>query len=316
MSNNIFSLLNYVGHKSKLLDQIIPQFPKKIEGTFWDIFCGSSVVGLSTNFQTIKFVDSNKYITTLYSSLTNPNFRNDLEALLTNYNLTNSSRTPRSSYLNDPNIGTCMWHGKQIPNLHLDKLNQKGYRKLLQDVNNGIFTTDYQNSIAYMILTLYGRNSNVVLNKNGKLNGDVGPLDFSKKAAKKLEEHVVTIKNRNCTWICDTYKNITPQENDFVYLDPPYLASAYKYGGWDENDEKNLLEWIDQLKCNWALSNVLNSGTDQNNILIEWSKKYKVINLNKNYRKWASAGNSTAKKSIKNNTEVLITNYMALSSNW
>ncbi|WP_306306929.1 DNA adenine methylase [Helicobacter cinaedi] len=33
-------------------------------------------------------------------------------------------------------------------------------------------------------------------------------------------------------------------ENDFVYIDPPYLITCATYnenGGWDEQDEKDLL---------------------------------------------------------------------------
>ena len=40
----VFSLLNYVGHKSKILDQILLHFPKSLDGVFWDIFSGSCVV--------------------------------------------------------------------------------------------------------------------------------------------------------------------------------------------------------------------------------------------------------------------------------
>ena len=37
MTRKVFSLLNYVGHKSKILDQIMVHFPKTLNGTFWDV---------------------------------------------------------------------------------------------------------------------------------------------------------------------------------------------------------------------------------------------------------------------------------------
>lgn len=306
----LFSLLNYVGHKSKLLDKIIPKIPNDIDGMFWDIFCGSSVVGLSTQQKNITFVDNNPHIVRLYNNLTDNEFLSNLESMLETYNLTNSSKIPRSKYLESPDIGTCMWHGKEIKNLHLDMLNKNGYDKLLNDFNSGVFDTDkVKKSCAYMIATIYGRNSNVSVKANGNLQGGVGPLDFSIKAKKKLEEHVKVINQKNCVWISDTYKNISPKQNDFVYLDPPYLASSFKYGGWTSEDEADLLEWISNLECRWMLSNVFISGEETNKILLDWSKKYNVIELNKTYRKWATKGKSSANKEVKENIEVIITNY-------
>ena len=157
-----------------------------------------------------------------------------------------------------------------------------------------------------MILTLYGRNSNVSLKKDGGLSGGIGPLDFSPRAKKKYNNHLRVMEGRNLKWITGTYKNHNPTKDDFVYMDPPYLASGFKYGGWTEKDEKELLEWIDNLPCGWALSNVFVSGSTKNGILFNWAKKHNVIKINKKYRKWASKGKSTANKKTKKNEEVLI----------
>lgn len=308
MTNNLFSLLNYIGHKSKILDDIFNIAPENVDGVFWDIFCGSSVVGLSCPYGKVVCVDTNQYLIELYSNLCNPLFTNKLNQMIEEYSLTNSSIKPRSEYLKDPNIGTCTWHGETIKNLHLDQLNKGGYMKMLNDFNMGKFKSPVDRGIAYMILTLYGRNSNVTLKRDGKLVGGVGPLDFSVKSAKKLQEHVTTINKKNISWTQKSYKDINPTKEDFVYLDPPYFASGFKYSGWSEEDELSLLNWIDKLPCNWILSNVFVSGKDSNTSLIEWSKKYKIVEVNKNYRKWAARGKSTAKRNNKKNIEVLITN--------
>ena len=305
MTHKVFSLLNYVGHKSKILDQIMIHFPQTLAGTFWDIFSGSCVVGLSSGYQKVHFVDNNKYLQALYSNLKDPNFLSTLESMITCYGLTNSFRKPRSEYLKDPNIGTCKWHGEEIKNLHLDQLNKNGYTKLLNDFNAFKFHSLNQ-SCAYMILTLYGRNSNVTLKKDGKLSGGIGPLDFSPKAKKKFDEHIKCMNNRNLLWTTGTFKNIKPQKDDFVYMDPPYLASGFKYGGWSEDDEQDLLDWIENLPCDWALSNVFTSGNTKNNILQTWAQKHKIIKIKKKYRKWAAKGKSTAKRKNKTNEEVLI----------
>ena len=305
MTSKVFSLLNYVGHKSKILDQITIHFPKTISGTFWDMFSGSCVVGLSTKYNNVHFVDSNKYLQNLYSNLSDASFLVELESMIKNYNFTNSSKKSRSEYLKDANIGTCTWQGQTISNLHLDQLNKVPYSCLLADFNSNKFHGIKQ-ACAYMILTIYGRNSTVRTKKDGTLSGAVGPLDFSKKAKKKYEDHLEVMKGRKLFWTTGSYTNVKPIKDDFVYMDPPYVASAFKYEGWTEEDEQSLLDWIDSLPCAWALSNAFVYGTKSNIILQQWAQNKTIINIDKKYRKWSAKGKSTVKKKNKRNAEVLI----------
>jgi len=305
MTDKVFSLLNYIGHKSKILDQILSHFPKTIDGVMYDLFSGSCVVGLSTDYDDVTFVDSNAHLQNLYSHLQDDKFLSALEAMIVKYNMTNSSKKARAEYLKDPNIGTCVWHGKVVPNMHLDQLNLAGYNSLMTDYNSGSFK-GLSKACAYLILTLYGRNSNVNVKKDGNLSGGIGPLDFSIKAKKKLENHQEVMKDRDLQFITGTYKDVEPTESDFVYMDPPYLASGFKYGGWAEQDERDLLDWIDDLPCQWALSNVFISGNTKNKILFGWAQSKKVIMIAKKYRKWSTKGKSTAQRQNKKNEEVLI----------
>ena len=305
MTNKVFSLINYIGHKSKIIDVILDNVPETLDGVFWDIFSGSSVVGLSTQFERVKFVDNNPHLQNLYLNLQDPDFIQTLENLINKYSLTNTTRKPRAEYLKDPNIGTCTWQGKTVSNMHLDQLNKKGYMSLLKDYNANQYK-GLEKACAYMILTIYGRNSNVTTKKDGTLTGGVGPLDFSPKTKQKYHRHLEVMSGRQLDWILGSFKDIEPTKDDFVYLDPPYLASGFKYSGWTEEDEKDLLDWIDNLSCNWALSNVFTSGTTNNSILYNWAQNHTVIKIDKNYRKWAAKGKSTAKRKNKKNEEVLI----------
>ena len=115
MTNKVFSLLNYVGHKSKILDQIMVHFPKTLKGTFWDVFSGSCVVGLSTPYNNIHFVDNNKYLQNLYTNLDNPNFLTELEGMITKYNLTNSLGSPDRNILRIQILGLAHGKEKQFP---------------------------------------------------------------------------------------------------------------------------------------------------------------------------------------------------------
>jgi site-specific DNA-adenine methylase len=199
--------------------------------------------------------------------------------------------------------------GRTIPNLHLDQLNKAGYAQLLQDFNNKMYT-GLSESCAYMIATIYGRNSNVGTDlATGHLSGTVGPLDYSIRCNQKFQEHLNRLNGGRYHFVTGSYASIRPTVDDFVYLDPPYLASGFRYSGWSEQDERDLLAWIDQLPCAWAISNTLQSGKRKNEILERWAQGKTIIELNKKYRKWAGAGVNTVDRSAKINREVLILSY-------
>ena len=53
----IKSPLNYIGGKTKILDQIIPLFPSKINN-FVDLFAGGCNVGINVNADKVWFNDN------------------------------------------------------------------------------------------------------------------------------------------------------------------------------------------------------------------------------------------------------------------
>lgn len=303
----VFSLINYVGHKSKMLDVLLDAFPT-VEGTFYDVFSGSSVVGLSSGHSPVVFVDRIPHLQDLYGCLQDPQFLETLEGLIDQYGLTNSSRKRRADYYEqNPDAGTLTWHGKKVPNYHLDQLNQEGRERLMADFNSGHFE-GVAKSCAYMIAALYGRNSSVYVSSDGSLSGAVGPLDFSKRARQKFDEHLECMRGRDLSWVTGDFTSVEPGPSDFVYMDPPYLASGFKYGGWKKQDEERLLAWVDQLPCQWALSNVVSSGDRTNSILVDWAAQYHVTYLDKGYRKWGRQGEVSSGRD-KKHQEVLVTNY-------
>lgn len=100
-----------------------------------------------------------------------------------------------------------------------------------------------------------------------------------------------------------------PQRNDLYLIT---CATYNEQGGWSEEDEKDLLSFLDELNdrnIRFALSNVLRSKGKENSILIEWleknAEKYKAIRLNYSY----SNSNYQTKDKSSVTEEVLITNY-------
>ena len=146
----------------------------------------------------------------------------------------------------------------------------------------------------------------------------VGKRDFNSRMHEKLNSFIDRIQARNYKFVCSDFRNFKPEnflENDFVYADPPYLITCAAYnenGGWNESDEKDLLNFLDELnakKIRFALSNVLIGKGTKNQILIDWlennADKYKAVHLKYSY----SNSNYHKTDKISESDEVLILNY-------
>jgi DNA adenine methylase len=103
--------------------------------------------------------------------------------------------------------------------------------------------------------------------------------------------------------------------DDFVYCDPPYLITTGTYNdgkrgfnGWSEKDDIDLMNLLDALNgksIKFILSNVLEHHGKKNDNLIEWSKQYNIIYVDKDY----SNCNYQVKDEVSKTREVLILNY-------
>ena len=194
----------------------------------------------------------------------------------------------------------------------LSKINREGFLKIREKYNEGENTWD----MFYAMLT-NSFNYQIRFNKQGKYNMPFGKdrSSFNPKLEQKFIKFVDKINQLNIKFTNKDFKELKIEKlsnQDFVYCDPPYLITVASYnesGGWTEKDEKDLLRLLDNLDSEgirFALSNVLESKGESNNILKKWSNKYIVHDLDFNYN------NSNYHKRDKNkhkNREVLITNY-------
>jgi len=73
---------------------------------------------------------------------------------------------------------------------------------------------------------------------------------------KTLEKIIIewseVLNKNNVNFIHSDYINLKPQENDFIYLDPPYAGTKGMYYG--TIDYEKLWNWLRELKCGYALS--------------------------------------------------------------
>ncbi len=285
----IKSPLNYVGGKYKILNQIIPKFPKKID-TFVDLFGGGFNVGINVNADTI-----------VYNDVIEP-----LCELMNYFSTTNADEVIKQLEDNIAMNG-------------LDKENTEAFLKLRNKYNHNVYKNEDERIIDFYTLILYSFNYQIRFNQNMKYNTPFGKnrSSYNQNIKKNLEKFVDKINKINVKVSKEKFVNFDFSDlgkNDFVYCDPPYLITTGSYNDgnrgikdWTLDDEKNLLTILDDLNSRgvkFALSNVLIANDKKNEILTEWSKKYTVYIIENTFN------NSNYRRKKKNDTiEVLITNY-------
>lgn len=289
----INSPLNYSGNKFKLLNQIIPLISNESD-TFIDVFAGSGLVGLNSNSNKIVLNDNNTTTVGLlnyFKENTAERIFNDIDSIIKKYGFTDTYRNGNRAYVEYKHEG-------------LSKYNKEAFNKLKEDYN-------HNPSIDKLFaLIIYGFNHYIRFNSKGLYNVPVGKVDYSTSLRKKTEEYCEALKKHNIIILNKDFRdtNLYENENAFYYFDPPYLITQAPYNMfWNEKDESdllNLLDYLNNRKMKFALSNVIESNGKENVLLKEWSKNYKVHYLNRKY-----LNSNYRKKNITIAKEVLITNY-------
>lgn len=280
--NYIKSPLNYIGGKYRLLNQILPYFPNKID-KFVDLFAGGLNVGINVNANKIFANDINNYV---------------LEIL---------------QALRDNDIGIIINHiEKRITEFGLSKENEEGFLKF-----RGFYNAN-KNPLDLYTLICYSFNYQFRFNNDQEFNNPFGRnrSRFSEELKKKLIRLSNELKKKDIVFVnreFDKFDFSLLGKEDLVYCDPPYLITTGSYNDgdrgfkdWNIEQEIKLLNLLDSLNernIRFALSNVLRHKGEENTVLIEWSKKYKVHHLSYTY------SNSSHNTSRGESEEVLITNY-------
>ena len=278
----IKSPMNYIGGKYKLLPQILPNFPNYI-GTFVDLFSGGCNVSINVNANRYICNDINKKIIELFEAFKNM----ELSEILHQIKL-------------------------RIAEYNLSKENEEGFKNFRD------FYNETQNPIDLYTLTCYSFNYQFRFNNNLEYNNPFGRnrSQFSENMKHNLIAFVSRLKKLNVEFLCKYFAEIpladlTPE--DLIYSDPPYFITTGTYNDgnrgfkdWKSEQEYALYDYLDKANekgIKFALSNVIEHKGKTNEILLEWAKKYKIIELNYNY------SNSSYNTKKGDSREVLIINY-------
>ena len=297
------SPLNYTGGKFKLLNQILPHFPNKID-TFVDLFCGGCNVGANVDANEVIFNDKSTHLLYLYNTFKNlgkETVLSMIDEIIEKYGLSRTTVKGYAHYGCESSAG-------------LGDYNREPFLRLREDFNKR--NKDYGYYMMLYILIIYAFNNQIRFNSKGEFNLPVGKRDFNEKMKSKLCAFIDRIQGRNYSFSCVDFRefntaNLT--DNSLVYCDPPYLITCATYNeqdGWNEDCERDLHKMLDDLndrRIKFAMSNVLSSKGKKNTILSDWleERSYMTIHLNHSY----ANSNYQTKNKTDSVDEVLIVNY-------
>jgi DNA adenine methylase Dam len=186
------------------------------------------------------------------------------------------------------------------------------YLRLREDFNN-LYRKNQRTdeSNVHMLYVLIQLSFNSLLRFS--MNGYNVPYGFKGFDPNRVESHIKVLSEKEIVVKQGSYSDLPLSEiskdKDLIYLDPPYVASKFQYGGWNKKDEIELLSYIDYLNSQgyrFILSNTFSHRGEVNQDLIDWSKNYNTRFIKMTYNAWSSRVPSVMKD--EKTSEVLITN--------
>lgn len=245
------SPLNYIGGKFETLDLILRHLPANAKSCY-DLFGGGATVGINVPVQKVVYNDINNYVVELLKYL--------------------SATHPTSVY-------------KEIQKYQkkhgLEKGNKEAYYSLRDQYNKR------PSPLLLYLLICYGFEHQIRFNSKHEFNNPCGNSGFNDEMYEKLISFYLCAHDKKIDFLTGDFSSHLDliRQDDFVYLDPPYLGSdgVYQDGkrgfkGWDKSQEHQLYSFMETLHSrgiNFMLSNYIEHSTSQNTELLFWAKKHK-----------------------------------------
>lgn len=245
--------LNYIGSKAKIVNDIKNLSPEEFE-TFYDLFAGGFNVGVNYIDHKVIYNDVNFFVKDIIEEL----YDGDTYEVI---------RTMK----------------KYIESFSLEKGKADSYIKA-RDYYNSLPVNKRDPKLLLTII-LYGFQQQIRFNGNHAFNNPVGVRWFNDKILEKLISFSRHIKQGEIDFSCKSYLDFEDSigQNDFVYLDPPYMLTtgAYNDGrrgfnGWNLQQEKELFDFcsrLDKQHIKFLLSYVIEHRGKINEELLDWVKE-------------------------------------------
>lgn len=220
------------GIKTKLVPFINDKIDWDGKGTYYEPFVGSGVVGFNLAPEKAIFSDTNPFLIQFYKDVQSGKINSQIVRV----------------YLED--------EGKKLEETPIDK--NSYYYSVRERFNNE------PNSLDFLFLQRSNFNGMIRFNGSGKYNVPFGRKAnrFQKALITKIVNQVKWIEdlfNERPQWefICQSFENIFEDvtENDFIYLDPPYIDryDGY-YDEWSPEKAELLAQLTQQSKSKFAFS--------------------------------------------------------------
>ena len=218
----IKSPINYTGGKYKLLSEIVPLFPTKIDN-FIDLFGGGADVSININANKIIYNDRVEPLVGMLKWIS----ENDFDTI------------------NNQVIEVVNKYG-------LSMTNTDGFTLLRSDYNNNLI----DKNLSLFVLNCYCFNNTSRFNIKGEFNQAFGKNRscYNPKIKKNLFLMCEAFNSKDIIFENKDFYSVDFDfltGHDLAYCDPPYLLSDVWYnkggGGWSINDDIRLFELLDKL---------------------------------------------------------------------
>lgn len=254
--------LNYMGGKTNVISQIRPYLNGKSK--FLDVMGGGFNVGINvTEFEEIRYNDINFMVGGLLQM-----------------------------FKDVPTTDILKHIDKTIKRYGLQSQAQEPYSQLRKDYNEKYRNTPQSNLYLYTTI-LYGFQQQIRFNSHYEFNNPVGMSGYNDSIKEKIVSFSRRIKELAPEFTHLDFEATLPliDANTLVYIDPPYLITLGSYNdgkrgfnGWNENEEKRLLHFIDlchERGAKVVLSNILEYKGLSNDLLKKWLqiKGAEIINI-------------------------------------
>lgn len=216
------------GIKTKLVPFIRDKVDREDTGTWIEPFVGTGVVAFNMSPKKAILTDKNQYIIALYQGIQNG---------------TITSKTVRE-FLE--------FHGER-----LECYGAEYYKQMRDEFN------DNGDPLYFLFLNRADFNGMIRFNRKGQFNVPFcqKPNRFSKAYITKICNQVASVSNvmRGKDWrfeCCPWQKTFEyASENDYIYLDPPYIGRDTSYvGEWPEEEAILLADYAHKTSANVCLS--------------------------------------------------------------
>ena len=274
-------VVKWSGSKRSQAKDIISYFPKEI-GTYYEPFCGGASVLralLDSDIKVHHYVasDLNKDLIDLFLAIKD---------------------IPIDVYEQYSDLWHLMNDGFE---------DDKAYkRKFFETVRESY--NKYHSPLDFMFIMRTTTNGMPRYNSKGEFNNSfhITRNGINPETLKKIIFEWSDLLNKNnVEFKCCSFEEINPNENDFMYLDPPYANTKGMYFGGFDN--KKLFEWLKDVKCKWAMSYDGISGKEDNTFSVPKELYDEHVYL--------KSGNSSFKRTIGKDKNAMVYESLYIKTN-